>query len=101
MNKIISKLKYILEIILSFFKAILISFFGFFFNLFKSEQPSDELKAKKLDNVDNNDKTENKSIDISGYNENPSTLIINNDYSFPITTLELEKIILDSFCEEL
>lgn len=75
--------------------------FGFFFDLFNNGKTSNELKSQKLDNIVKADKTSYNSPDISGYNEEPNSRIINNNINFSITDITLEELIIKRFCEEL
>lgn len=75
--------------------------FGFFFDLFNNVKASNELKSKKLDDIKEDDKTSYNSSDISGYNEEPNSRIINNNINFSITDTTLEELIIKRFCEEL
>lgn len=95
---IINKLKHILEIILNFLKSLIASLFNFFFDLFKNGQDNNkELKSQKLDNIKDNKKNISNDAGI----EDPSILSKIPDSIFIVTSIELEKLISNIFCEEL
>ncbi len=100
MKYIFDKLKNVLKTILKYLKAIIVSFFGFFFDSFSNKSTS-KGKIKRENNIKSQKKYDNKTIESSGYMEEPTSRTINDNLNFNISNEELEFLALTRFCKEL
>jgi hypothetical protein len=99
MKYIFGKLKNFLKIVLKYLKAIIVSFFGFFFDSFSNKSTS-KGKIKRENNIKSQKKYDNKTIESSGYMEEPTTRTVDS-LNFNVSNEELEYLILIRFCKEL
>ena len=100
MKYIFDKFRNFLKTILKYLKAIIVAFFGFFFDLFNNKSIYKD-KIKIENNIKSQKKYDNKDIESSGHMEEPATRTINNNLSFNVSNEELEYLILTLFCKEL
>lgn len=100
MKYIFDKFRNFLKTILKYLKAIIVAFFGFFFDLFNNKSIYKD-KIKIENNIKSQKKYDNKDIESSGYMEEPTTRTINDNLSFNVSNEELEILILIRFCKEL
>ncbi len=89
-----------MKIILKYLKAIIVAFFGFFFDLFNNKSIY-KGKIKIENNIKSQKKYDNKAIDSASHIEEPATRTINDNLSFNVSNEELEILILTNFCKEL
>lgn len=100
MKYIFDKFRNFLKTILKYLKAIIVAFFGFFFDLFNNKSISKNI-IKKENNIKSQKKSDNKIIESSGHMEEPTTRTKNDNLNFNISNEELEFLVLTRFCKEL